>query len=74
MDDTVILVFLAIVMLIGSFLAGIIPLVVTLSEVLENFHRFSLFANEFFINFPNGTRQNLKLYPFWVLDFLLALL
>lgn len=33
MDETVVLILLAVVMLVGSFLAGSIPLVVNLSEV-----------------------------------------
>lgn len=34
MDDTVILILLVIVMLVGSYMAGSIPLVVSLSEVI----------------------------------------
>jgi glycerol-3-phosphate acyltransferase PlsY len=35
MDDTVVLILLVIVMLVGSYLAGSIPLVVNLSEVTK---------------------------------------
>lgn len=41
MDDTVVLILLVFVMLVGSFLAGIIPLVVSLSEVIMNSIDFS---------------------------------
>lgn len=37
MDDTVVLILLVIVMLVGSYLAGNIPLVVNLSEVIIDF-------------------------------------
>lgn len=37
MDDTVVLILLVIVMLVGSYLAGNIPLVVNLSEVKIDF-------------------------------------
>lgn len=41
MDDTVVLILLVIVMLVGSYLAGNIPLVVNLSEVIHHFiHNF----------------------------------
>lgn len=41
MDDTFILILLVIVMLVGSYLAGNIPLVVTLSEVKSSFKSIS---------------------------------
>lgn len=44
MDDTLMLVLLVIVMLVGSYLAGSIPLVVSLSEVSSQIlHRFPKF-------------------------------
>lgn len=53
-----ILVFLAFVMLVGSFMAGIIPLVVTLSEVKNGSLTFTSFSNESSVNLSNGNRPS----------------
>lgn len=51
MDDTFVLILLVIVMLVGSYLAGNIPLVVNLSEVILNFHQFDQKVKFSHVNF-----------------------
>ena len=57
MEETLVLVLLAVVMLVGSYLAGSIPLNVNMSEVRNFlFANFSIMSVVALVSFPNASR------------------